>query len=91
MTRLFTRVATCLAAFSALAPLSAAEAQTYPARPVRIIVPFAPGGGADTLLKIGGQHSLVMQHSADFKEVDVNPMIVSDCGAVAVNARFILA
>jgi len=42
MTRFLASLAISLCSFTALA-------QTYPARPVKIIVPFGPGGTADTL------------------------------------------
>ena len=45
----------------------------------------------DVLLKIGGENGLLMQHADDFKEADINPLIVSANGAVAVDARFVLA
>lgn len=45
----------------------------------------------DVLLKVGGEAGLLMQHTDDFKEADINPLIVSDTGAVAVDARFIFA
>ena len=38
----------------ALAAISAAHAQ-YPAKPVRLVVPFPPGGGTDTLARVYGQ------------------------------------
>ena len=44
----------------------------------------------DVLLKIGGEDGLLMRHADDFKEADINPLIVSATGAVAVDARFIL-
>ncbi len=44
----------------------------------------------DALLKIGGEGGLLMRHADDFKEADINPLIVSETEAVAVDARFIL-
>ncbi len=44
----FFRIAIGLAAF---VPAHAAIAQNYPAKPVRVVVPFPPGGAADTLIR----------------------------------------
>jgi tripartite-type tricarboxylate transporter receptor subunit TctC len=47
--RRFLRLAAGAAALPAISQI--ARAQTYPTRPVRIITPFSPGGGADVLLR----------------------------------------
>ena len=60
-----------LAACLALAAFAASAAETYPARPVRFIVPIAPGGGADItartvaqkLSSMWGQHFVVDNRS----------------------------
>jgi acyl-CoA synthetase (NDP forming) len=44
----------------------------------------------DALLKVGGEQGLLMTHAADIREADINPLIVSESGAVAVDARFVL-
>ena len=50
------RFAVCLAALAALAPSLTVHAQpAYPARPIRLIVPFAPGGGTDIVARIVAQ------------------------------------
>jgi acyl-CoA synthetase (NDP forming) len=45
----------------------------------------------DVLLKMGGPDGLLMAHADDIVEADINPVIVSEDGAVAVDARFVLA
>ena len=44
----------------------------------------------ETLLKVGGENGLLMCHAEDIKEADINPLIVSETGAVAVDAHFVL-
>ena len=44
----------------------------------------------DVLLKVGGERGLLMTHGEEIAEVDINPLIVSEHGAVAVDARFVL-
>ena len=45
----------------------------------------------DVLLKVGGEGGLLMTHGTAIAEADINPLIVSEHGAVAVDARFVLA
>jgi acyl-CoA synthetase (NDP forming) len=44
----------------------------------------------DALLKVGGEGGLLVTHGGDIAEADINPLIVSETGAVAVDARFVL-
>lgn len=44
----------------------------------------------DCLLKIGGEGGLLMDFGGEFAEIDINPLIVGESGAVAVDARFLL-
>jgi acetyl-CoA synthetase (ADP-forming) len=44
----------------------------------------------DVLLSVAGEDGLLMASAEDIAELDINPLIVSDKGAVAVDARFIL-
>ncbi len=44
----------------------------------------------DVLMKIGGDGGLLMQLEDEIAEADINPLIVSETSAVAVDARFIL-
>ncbi len=46
------RMVACAAALAAMFACGIASAQEYPAKPVRVIVPFPPGGGTDLIARI---------------------------------------
>jgi len=55
--------------------------------------PVSRAAIVDALMKIGGENGLLMQHmqhDGDISEADINPLMVSESAAVAVDARFIL-
>jgi acyl-CoA synthetase (NDP forming) len=52
--------------------------------------PVSREGIVDVLLKVGGEKGLMMMLGDDIAEADINPIIVSEHAAVAVDARFVL-
>ena len=44
----------------------------------------------DVMLRLGGSDGLLMQFGDEIAEMDLNPVVVSATGAVAVDARFLL-
>jgi len=53
--------------------------------------PVSKAAIVEVLLRMGGEDGLLVKHAAEIAEADLNPLIVSERGAVAVDARFVLA
>jgi tripartite-type tricarboxylate transporter receptor subunit TctC len=49
------RITCCIACAALLMGATFASAQSWPSRPVRVVIPFTPGGGSDTTARILGQ------------------------------------
>src|SRR4051812_9092606 len=49
------RVVTGIMAVTLMLPFGAASGQSYPQRPIRLIVPFGPGGGSDFVGRLAAQ------------------------------------
>ena len=45
----------------------------------------------DTLLAVGGEHGLFFELKDLIKELDINPLLASDQGVIALDARIVLA
>jgi len=75
----------CCAGLAAAAPFTAAPAAAeiaYPVRPVRIVVPFAPGGGADLIARLIAPHLQRMLDQSFF--IDNRAGAAGRIGAAAV-------
>jgi len=55
-------------ALSALAPAAQAQTEKWPNKPVRMIVPLAPGGGTDIIARILKQPDVLAQLRTDSLE-----------------------
>jgi tripartite-type tricarboxylate transporter receptor subunit TctC len=50
------KIPLCLVPIALCVGMAAADAQPYPSRPVRVVVPLTPGGGVDILARIVADH-----------------------------------
>ncbi len=64
----------CFAAMLGLAFVAAAHAQTFPAKPVTIVVPFAAGGSTDVMMRIIGKR---------YSELVEQPVVIENRGGGA--------
>ena len=77
--RLLAELTAALACAMSVAP---AAAQSYPDRPIRIVVPFSPGGGTDTFARIVGQK--LQERLGQPVVVENRPGAAGNIGAEAV-------
>jgi tripartite-type tricarboxylate transporter receptor subunit TctC len=67
---------TAIVAVTALAPAQSASAQTYPSKPIHLIVPYPAGGGTDFFARLVGQK---------MSEIIGQPIVVENKPGAATN------
>src|SRR5690554_908863 len=73
----------CLASCLALLPVfGAAQAQTFPSAPIRLVVPFAPGGGTDAVARAVAQS--LNKHLGQTVVVENRPGAAGALGSLVV-------
>src|SRR3954451_3032060 len=71
-----TAVLTAIAAASAFIPVESARAQSYPSKPIHLIVPYPAGGGTDFFARLVGQK---------MSELIAQPIVVENKPGAATN------
>src|SRR3954465_14455330 len=71
-----TAVLTAIAAASAFIPVESARAQSYPSKPIHLIVPYPAGGGTDFFARLVGQK---------MSELAGQPIVVENKPGAATN------
>lgn len=62
---------------------SAASAQTYPTKPLTMVVPYSPGGTADVVSRVVGQSFAAVAHSRLWHKREV-PTQTQQCRIIGV-------
>ena len=75
------RLSACMLAALAAGPILAQSSDTFPNKPIRIIVPFGPGSGTDTATRMVAQHL-----EAALKQAVVTDNRAGASGSIAVSA-----
>src|SRR5438477_7095468 len=84
LSRRFLLSSTILAALPALVPDALAETDSYPGKPIHIIVPFAPGGSGDITARLVGKY--IEDKTGQPFVVDNKPGANGIVGALAVRS-----
>ena len=79
--RFSTGLAAALTTAGVLAAAPAAFAQAFPSKPIKLIAPYPPGGGVDTVARLLAER-LAARKARDFARADAIRKELSDAGVI---------